>query len=296
MGHATPVSSVRNSCILFIAVSILSFFTTFLHAQPPCGGTERWGQKVLVDTAANSINFTPDTITVNQFDSLPSYPPNSNAPRTAPLEFKTYAIHGRLEAKRNETDNDYHIILWDGGNLTCICEIPDPVCAGAATSHWVSDFIQARNWSDTHIGLATNNGVSFQSRVIITGVGFVDPPHGQSGVAPNNMELHPVLHLDWENPLSGINDATEYVHVTVGPNPFSVSTEIQLNTKLNNLGKVTITLFDILGEELQTTAVPTIGNSQIDYILEKNDLKAGVYLYRLRNNGDILYEGRLVVQ
>ncbi|HXC05922.1 MAG TPA: hypothetical protein VNZ86_14265, partial [Bacteroidia bacterium] len=202
-----------------------------------CGGTERWGQKVLIDTAARSINLTPDTITVTQFDQLPAPPPNSYAPRTAPLEFQTFAIHCHIIEKRFETDNDFHLIMYDGA-LTGIAEIPDPACAQAATSTFVNDYIEARNFTNTHMGPATSNNYSVNiPMVIITGVGFVDPPHGQSGVAPNNMELHPVINLVFENPADGINEKYINLHVTVGPNPFSISTEFQLNSKLNNLGK-----------------------------------------------------------
>jgi hypothetical protein len=184
--------------------------------------------------------------------------------------------------------------MYDG-ILTGIAEIPDPTCAQAANSTFVNDFIAARNFANTFMGPPTNLNVNIP-KVIITGVGFVDPPHGQSGVAPNNIELHPVLSVVFENPADGVNEKYFNLHVSVGPNPFNVSTEFQLNTKLNNFGKVTLTLFDILGEEVQTVAVPVIGNNQIDYVLEKNDLKAGVYIYRFRNEGAILYEGRLVIQ
>jgi hypothetical protein len=34
---------------------------------------------------------------------------------------------------------------------------------------------------------------SRRGRATITGVGFFDVPHGQTGVAPNAIELHPVL-------------------------------------------------------------------------------------------------------
>ena len=34
--------------------------------------------------------------------------------------------------------------------------------------------------------------------VIVTGVGFFDKIHGQTGVAPNGIELHPVLSISWD--------------------------------------------------------------------------------------------------
>jgi hypothetical protein len=259
-----------------------------------CGGTERWGQKVLIDTATRSINWTPDTITVSQFDTLATYPPNSYAPRTAPIEFRTFSIHCHIIQQRAETDSDFHLIMYDGAN-TGIAEIPDPVCAQASTSKWVNNYIEARNFANKYIGTGTNYNVNIGT-VIITGVAFVDPPHGQTGVAPNNLELHPVTNLIFENPADGIDEKYKLIDVTVGPNPFKTSTEFQINSKLNNLHKVTLTLFDILGEEVSTVAVPVISGSQVDYILEKNDLKPGIYLYRFRNDGAIMYEGRLIVQ
>ena len=36
-------------------------------------------------------------------------------------------------------------------------------------------------------------------KATITGVGFFDIPHGQTGVAPNAIELHPVLKLSAAN-------------------------------------------------------------------------------------------------
>jgi hypothetical protein len=30
------------------------------------------------------------------------------------------------------------------------------------------------------------------------GVGFYDPLHGQEGVAPNGIELHPILEISFE--------------------------------------------------------------------------------------------------
>ncbi len=32
-----------------------------------------------------------------------------------------------------------------------------------------------------------------KGRATVTGVGFFDIPHGQTGIAPNAIELHPVL-------------------------------------------------------------------------------------------------------
>ena len=34
--------------------------------------------------------------------------------------------------------------------------------------------------------------------VTVTGIAFFDPLHGQEGVAPNGIELHPVLMIDFQ--------------------------------------------------------------------------------------------------
>jgi hypothetical protein len=258
-----------------------------------CGGTERWGQKVLIDTATRSINWTPDTITVSHFDTLTTYPPNSYAPRTAPIEFRTFAIDCHVIQQRAETDADFHLVMYDGAS-TGIAEIPDPVCAQAATSKWVNNYIEARNFANKYIGTGTNYNVNI-GKVIITGVAFVDPPHGQAGVAPNNLELHPVTNLVFENPADGIQEKYSLINASVGPNPFSISTEFQLMAKFN-LTKVTLELYDILGEEVSSFVVPVISGNQVDYILEKKDLKPGIYIYRFRNDGNIMNEGRLIIQ
>ena len=35
--------------------------------------------------------------------------------------------------------------------------------------------------------------------VTVTGVGFFDVLHGQEGVAPNGIELHPILMIDFQH-------------------------------------------------------------------------------------------------
>lgn len=39
------------------------------------------------------------------------------------------------------------------------------------------------------------SGLKIDHQVTLTGVGFFDVPHGQTGVAPNAAELHPVISI-----------------------------------------------------------------------------------------------------
>ena len=257
------------------------------------GGTERWSQKVLTDAAHTQINFTPVVKTVSQMVALTTPTPSTTMPRTAPIETTTYTTNCTITIKKAETDNDYHLVLYDGSK-TMIGEIPDPTCSGTSGSAYVSQYTACRQFIDAHIASGNVSNVNIPP-VVVTGVGFIDPPHGQTGAAANNMELHPILDIHFQT-ATGIADESKLLDVTVGPNPFSTSTEFKLRTKLNNFSKVTLVLFDILGQEVRDVQIPVTSNSEINYTLLKDDLKSGVYFYRFRNEGLILYEGRVVVQ
>lgn len=74
-----------------------------------------------------------------------------------------------------------------------IAEIPLPGCVGQ-NSPFLSAISHAR--SQFNSGLAATTGFKTANiPVLISGVGFFDFLHGQTGVAPNGIELHPVLDI-----------------------------------------------------------------------------------------------------
>jgi hypothetical protein len=81
---------------------------------------------------------------------------------------------------RQEADSDLHLVLSDG-KQTMIAESPSPACDPAATPTRRQQMARAR----TQVRLC--------ARARVTGVAFFDFFHGQSGVAPNAIELHPVV-------------------------------------------------------------------------------------------------------
>jgi hypothetical protein len=83
---------------------------------------------------------------------------------------------------RPEDDSDLHVVLQQGGNHM-ISEAPSPSCDGHATPTRRRQMRVARS----HVRLC--------ARARVTGVAFFDFPHGQTGVAPNAIELHPILHF-----------------------------------------------------------------------------------------------------
>ncbi len=92
-----------------------------------------------------------------------------------------------------EKDSDYHLVLADQSGNTIIAEIPSPNCVGPA-SPFAEEITHARKVFDERLqATSTFQNVSIPVRVI--GVGFFDFHHGQNGVAPNAVELHPVLDI-----------------------------------------------------------------------------------------------------
>jgi hypothetical protein len=163
-----------------------------------CGvycGTERWSVKTLSDADHNKVDFTPKEATVGWLISQehPSQSPADS--RIGPIETQTYKVRARLISYKPEEDGDFHIVIADveDPSKTMIAEIPSPACAGACASGHVEEFRKA---SAVIMGLSDQ--VS-RGAVVVTGVGFFDFPHGQTGAAPNGIELHPVLKIELES-------------------------------------------------------------------------------------------------
>jgi hypothetical protein len=173
-----------------LAVLLLVVPTT-LFAQ--CG-VERWSVKTGTDADVGLVNLnssTNTTIAAMRAPAAPSPIPANN--RVSPLETTEWVINATLTQYKLESDSDYHLILQDAGGLTMIAEIPSPTCVGAG-SPFFAGIQNARSEFNARFTATT----SFQTANIpvqIKGVGMFDFLHGQTGVAPNGIELHPVLDI-----------------------------------------------------------------------------------------------------
>jgi len=80
-----------------------------------------------------------------------------------------------------------------------IAEVPSPTCASACASAKVAAFGAARQVLTNELGPAPTTTsvtpVNPPRKVEVTGVGFFDFDHKQDGLAPNCIELHPVLQI-----------------------------------------------------------------------------------------------------
>ena len=157
-------------------------------------GVERWSVKTGTDADASSIGLqstTPTTIAHLAGLAAPSSLPANN--RIAPTETTVFQVSATLTEYKIEADSDYHLVLSDGAGHTMIAEIPDPACVGSS-SPLRSSIQKARAEFDGKY-TATGSFQAANTAVTVTGVGFFDALHGQTGVAPNGIELHAVLDI-----------------------------------------------------------------------------------------------------
>lgn len=90
-------------------------------------------------------------------------------------------------------DHDDHLVLRDpASGAVMVAELPDPVCVGRS-SPLLPAVTASRAAFDA--ARATTRWRSTSTRVSLRGVGFFDDDHGQTGAAPNGVELHPVLRF-----------------------------------------------------------------------------------------------------
>ncbi len=166
---------------------------------PACGtncGTERWLVKTLSDPDRDRLHTRPVDATVEELVALQRPAVLSPVARAEPVEVTVYRVEARLLSLFAEADGDYHMVLASpgDGNFTMIAEVPNPGCAGACASGYAQVYAQVRQKLMERL-----NSPQSEARplVRVTGVGFFDYLHGQRGVAPNGIELHPVLDVEF---------------------------------------------------------------------------------------------------
>ncbi len=156
-------------------------------------GVERWSVKTGTDPDARLVDLrtvVPTNIAHLRALPAPAQPPLDR--RVRPVETTVWSLDARLVRYKQEDDSDYHLVLSDAGGRTMIAEIPAPECVGAASPFLPAiRVVRAAFTAAFHPMTASFQHVAVA--VHVTGVGFFDFKHGQSGVAPNAIELHPIL-------------------------------------------------------------------------------------------------------
>jgi hypothetical protein len=151
---------------------------------------ERWSIKTGTDAQASQIPLgSPQTTTVAALGAIPAPHTIPSNQRVAPTEMTEFLLKNvTVKQIKSEADSDYHLVLTDASAGNMVAEIPSPACVGS-TSPWAAQIARARQVADGQIGHAT----SFTATLV--GIAFFDNPHGQTGDAPNSIELHPTIAM-----------------------------------------------------------------------------------------------------
>ncbi len=163
----------------------------------PACGKERWSVKTLSDAAAAKVTFAtvkPKDIAALSRLKAPAHL-DAATTRGRRTERTVYGVTALLLSMRKEDDSDIHLVIADltsGG--TMIAEFPATSCTTGAQAKVRGKMQRARTELATACGgLPGSSPVTLHGTATLTGVGFFDPIHGQTGVALNGIELHPVL-------------------------------------------------------------------------------------------------------
>lgn len=169
--------------------------------MPPECGVERWSVKTGTDQDAALVDL--NSVMATTISIMRSWTPPTPIPatrRAQPHETTVYAITGTLTLYKLEDDSDYHAVVQDAAGNTIITELACSCCVGDS-SPFKSMIISAREKFDARL-MATGDFKTANLPVFIKGVGFFDFPHGATGAAPNNVELHPVLDIKFLDSLN----------------------------------------------------------------------------------------------
>ncbi len=150
--------------------------------------------KTLTDPDADRVNLTPLPATVEQLAALEVPEEFSRDAARLPSEFQTYTVQATLVEFKEEDDSDIHLVIVGTSGESMIVEIPEPTCAEG--SRVEAQIARARvRFIDIFGQPSRTSRSEVTASIIVTGVLFFDVPHTQRGVAPNAVELHPVIDV-----------------------------------------------------------------------------------------------------
>lgn len=166
-------------------------------------GTERWDVKVLQDADAAKVDVKSYSGTnVETLRELPAPGGWSNTQPRQPSERIVYRVDALLIGAKVEDDGDLHVVIADRGqpSHTMIVELPSGECLSNTHLEITARILEARKLLLSKMRLSAKfKKLPKPVPIVVTGVLFFDKPHGQTGLAPNAVELHPVLDLEFSS-------------------------------------------------------------------------------------------------
>jgi hypothetical protein len=188
----------RHHCAALLRCGIILALAFCSEVWGQCG-VERWSVKTGTDSGGSTIDLTSSTpTTISNLISVSAPHPIPVDTRISPTETTSWTINATLIGYKVENDSDYHLVISDDAGSTMIVEIPSPNCVGSS-SPFASAIAQARSKFDA-VFTASSSLQHVNVPVQVKGIAMFDFLHGQTGVAPNGIELHPVLDIIFNPP------------------------------------------------------------------------------------------------
>ena len=160
----------------------------------------RWPAKVLGDGTVISSKPVDATLTQLRAMPRPDGVDGFNAPRV-PQERQVYRVRALLLRFALASDGDVHLAIAEPRDpgVTMVAEIPDPDRMNGALPRYRAEVARTRRDFIAAFGTPVR-GTWHQIRrqVVLSGpifFDFVDQVGGETGVAPNGIEIHPVLSI-----------------------------------------------------------------------------------------------------
>jgi hypothetical protein len=174
-------------------------------------GVERWDIKTLGDPAGLQLHprATGTSRTISALVNLPVVT-GANGARGIGTERREFTLRNViLKEAKAESDSDIHLVVANPASpaTTMIVEFPLSSCmptqgpqhTPAQNRQIAKDRVLVAAARNAFVAACGTPGSSHfahlpsGSRGTISGIGFFDVPHGQTGVAPNAIELHPAV-------------------------------------------------------------------------------------------------------
>ena len=259
-------------------------------------GVERWAVKTCYDADTMNVKFNtivPTTIAYQRSLTKPTLPPQGDNTTRLTVEDTVYSLDCYIIQTKLESDLDYHVEISTIGNTseTMVAEIVNPECPNIINTSRYTIFKTLRDWYTATFSPTTSFkpiGVS----VHITGVGFFDFLHGQTGIPPNGREIHPILTM------SLITLPVELTSFTYKTANSSIKLEWETATEVNN-NHFEIERRDVTPYWVKIGEVTGAGNSNSPkqyFFLDKQLPSNGKYYYRLKqvdNDGQPKYSNEI---
>jgi hypothetical protein len=150
---------------------------------------ERWPVKTLTDAREELVNYKPHDSSIGRLGKKPHPHVGPNTKRIEGVETTNYRVAARLVEMKLEEDRDIHLVVSvpSAPSKTKIVEFPDTSCNGASSSPKKAKMASARRSSRPAVSPLPSHFTDLSGRATVTGVGFFDIPHGQTGIAPTRL-------------------------------------------------------------------------------------------------------------